>query len=336
MTDLAMRMVPDLRAEWADGGEGAGRGPMPEASPAPAERDRTLIELVRQRAREAGIVDDLEDGDRARLGRELDERLEPMLQDMCLFGLDQPATIDSFSPDGVPAFGKTAHAIADELKRRFRSALDQIRAGAGSGGEHEHRRHVLERCRKYVSNATNRRRVVDRLVAAAGAYYEAEWLPPLESADPRGARERGELRAELEAQILASAEAAGEARILGHAGIRVTVALPGVDAFDKLLGDGGFVEGITHGRPEREPVRSAVGRWREHCETHLGDVAAKLLEAMWPEHWERYRKTRRRSDPERVPTREERGQAVLDATRPAAPTPPRSERARDQDDGQRY
>ena len=336
MTDLAMRMVPDLRAEWARGGEGAGRGPMPEASAAPAERDRTLIELVRQRARAAGIVDDLEDGDRARLGRELDERLEPMLQDMCLFGLDQPATIDSLSPDGVPAFGKTADAIADELKRRFRPALDQIRAGAGSGGEHEHRRHVLERCRKYVSNATNRRRVVDRLVAAAGAHYEAEWLPPLESADPRGARERGELRAELEAQILASAEAAGEARILGHAGIRVTVALPGVDAFDKLLDDGGFVDGITYGRPEREPVRSAVGRWREHCETHLGAAAAKLLEAMWPEHWERYRKTRRRSDPERVPTREERGQAVLDATRPAAPTPPRSERARDQDDGQRY
>ena len=54
MTDLAMRMVPDLRAEWARGGEGAGRGPTL------AERDQALLELTRQRAREAGVDDDLD------------------------------------------------------------------------------------------------------------------------------------------------------------------------------------------------------------------------------------------------------------------------------------
>ena len=201
----------------------------------------------------------------------------------------------------MPELGKTARALAGELARGFRPALDRIRADEG----HERPMRELAQCREYVSDATNRRRVVDGLVAAAGAHYEAEWLAPLESADPRGARERGELRAELEAQILAGAEAAGEAQILIHAGIGIEDPLPdGAVELGELLDDGGFVDGITHGRPEREPVRSAVERWREHCETHLGDIASMLLEAMWPEHWDRYCKTRRRGEPERVPTRD--------------------------------
>ena len=334
MTDLAMRMVPDLRAEWADAGEAAGRGPMPEAPPTTVERDRTLRELVRQRARKAGIEATLDNGDRARLHRELDKRLERMLEDICLFGVRSSLALGALAPDGVPESGKTARALARDFARWLQPSLDQIRAVEGSGRKNEERRRVLEGCRKYVSDATKRRRVVDGLVAVAGAHYEVEWLPPLESADPRGARERGELRAELEAQILASAEAAGEARILGHAGIAVTVALPGVPALDKLLDDGGFVEGITHGRPEREPVRSAVERWRAHCETH--DVASMLLKAMWPEHWKRYRKSRRRGEPQRVPMRGERDQAVLDATRPPAPTQRRRSRDQGPDHGPEY
>ena len=61
MTDLAMRMVPDLRAEWAR----AGRGPTL------AERDQALLELTRQRAREAGVDDDLDaPRERGAAGRE--------------------------------------------------------------------------------------------------------------------------------------------------------------------------------------------------------------------------------------------------------------------------
>ena len=321
MTDLAMRMVPDLRAEWARGGEGAGRGPMPEAPAAPAERDRALRELARQRARNAGIEDNLDNADRTRLRGELDVRLERMLEEICRDGVDVSLAIGALAPDGVPESGETAGALARVFAQRFEPGLKRIRDVKGTGREHEERMRVLEGCRKVVTDATKRRRVVDALVAAAGAHYEAEWLPRLESADPRGVREREALRAELEAQVLAGVEAAGEAQILSYAGIGIEYSLPyGVGELSGLLDDGGFVDGITHRRPEREPVRSAVERWRGHCETHLGDIASMLLEATWPEHWERYRKTRRRGEPERVPTRDERDEAVLDATPPAAPT----------------
>ena len=163
-----------------------------------------------------------------------------------------------------------------------------------------------------------------------------EQVEALPDADPRGARERGEVRAELEAQILAGVEAAGEAQILNYAGIKIEDLLPyGVGELSGLLDDGGFVDGITHGRPEREPVRSAVERWRGHCETHLGDIASMLLEALWPEHWERYRKTRRRGEPKRVPTRDERDQVMLDATQPPASTQRRWSRDQGPDHGLR-
>ena len=309
----AASMLPDLRLEQSSAG--SGRELAERAPPTLAERDRALRELARQRARNAGIEDNLDNGDRTRLRRELDGRLERMLEGICLDGVDLSLAIGALAPDGVPESGETAGALARGFAQWFKPGLNQIRAVEGSGREHEERMRVLEGCRKVVSDATKRRLGVDTLVEMAGAHYEAEWLPRLEDADPRGARERGEVRAELEAQILAGVEAAGEAQILNYAGIKIEDLLPyGAGELSGLLDDGGFVDGITLGRPEREPVRSAVERWRGHCETHLGDIASMLLEALWPEHWERYRKTRRRGEPKRVPTRDERDQAVLDAT----------------------
>ena len=360
-------MLPDVRLEQMRGSSARATGE--QAPPTIAERDQALLELTRERARAAGLDDELEmepgrasaarppaddtrevgpqappepqtanieleHPDRARLRRELDERLEDMLQSMCLFGPGNPDTIQLLAPDGVPAFGETARALNAELARRSRPALEQIRAHKGTEGLREHTTRVLARCHEHVSEPTNRRSIVDALVAAAGAHYEMEWLPPLESEDRRAAREREEVRAEFETQLLASAEAAGEASLLSHAGIQVESPLRYVAALAKYLDDGGFVEGIRAGRPEREPVRNAVERWREHCGTHRGEVASMLLEAMWPEHWERYRKYRRRSEVERVPTREERDQAILDATEPPAPTPPRRRRRPDQDQDQ--
>ena len=328
LLDLASRMLPDLRAEWARGDKAVARGPTPQAPPAPAERDRTVRELARARARNAGIDDGFENPDRARLRRELDERLEDMLGHVCLFDPGEPETIELLAPDGVPTSGTTAHALADGLARQFRPVLERIRGHTGTKGRAVRER-ASERLHEHVSDPTQRRRVVDGLVAAAGAHYETEWLPPLESEDRRGAREREELRAALETQILAGAEATGEARILSHAGIRVESPLRYVDALDQYLDDGGFVEGIRPGRPEREPVRNAVDGWREHCATHRGEVASMLHEAMWPEHWERYRQYRGRSEVGRAPTPEERDQAILDATEPPAPTPPRTPPSRD-------
>ena len=359
-------MLPDVRLEQMRGGSARAAGE--QAPPTIAERDQALRTITRARARTAGLdgelevapgrasaartpADDtrevgpqappepqtanieLEHPDRVRLRRELDERLEDMLRDVCLFGPGDPETIVWLAPDGVPKSGETAHALDAELARRFRPALERIRAHKGTEGGYEHTMHELERCREHVSDATNRRRIVDDLVAAAGAHYEAEWLPPLESEDRRGAREREELRAALETQILAGAEAAGEAQILSHAGIRVESPLRHVAALGKYLDDGGFVAGIVVGRPERAPVQNAVKRWREHCATHRGEVASMLLEAMWPDHWERYRRYRRRTEVERVPTREERDQAILDATESPAPTPPRSTPSRNQGRG---
>ena len=261
--------------------------------------------------------------DRVRLWVELDERLEELLKDICLIDVRTSLESGWFAPDGVPALGRTAHALAGELQRRFGPGLKHIRAADGTDQRFERQTHVFEKYREHVSDATNRGRVVDALVTKAGAHYGAEWLPPLNSADPRGARERDELRAQLEARLRASVEAAGEAMLLNRAGIKVEGPLSGERALGELLDDGGFSTGLSYGRAEREPVRRAVERWREHCETHLDDLAAKLLDAMLPTHWESYRKTRRQSEAERVPTREEREQAVLDATRSAAPAPPR-------------
>ena len=336
LTDLGSRMLPDLRAEIAARGEAGARGPTPDAAPDPAERDRTLRELARARARKAGIDDALENPDRARLRRELDERLEDMLGHVCQLEPGEGHKIASLSPDGVPELGKTAHALDAELARRFRPALERIRAHTGTERDLEHTMRELERCREYVSDPTNRRRVVDALVAAAGAHYEAEWLPGLESEDRRGAREREELRAELEQRLLASAEFAGEALILTHAGVRVESPLRGVAALGKYVDDGGFVEGIRLWRAEREPVRNAVERWREHCATHRDEIASMLLEAMWPEYWNHYRKYRRRFVVERVPTREERDQTILDATEPLAPGRAQRPRGRDPEQGPGY
>ena len=279
------------------------------------------------------VVVGLEHPDRARLRRELDERLEDMLGDMCLFGSGDPNTIWMRAPDGVPSVGETARALHAELARQFRPVLERIRAHKGTERGYEQTMHEHERCREDVSDPTRRRRVVDGLVAAAGAHYEAEWLPPHDSEDRRGAREREELRAALETQTLAGAEATGEKWILDHAGIGIESPLRHVAALGKYLDDGGFVEGTRPGRPERAPVQNAVHRWREHCATHRGEVASMLLEAMWPEHWERYRKDRRRSEVARVPTREERDRAILTATEPPAPTPPRSTPSRNRGRG---
>ena len=333
ITDIVVRMVPDLRAEWARGDKAIALGPTPETPPAAAERDRTLCELARARARNAGIDDALENPDRVRLGRELDERLEDMLQHVCLFDPSEPSTVAMLAPDGVPESGKTARALADGLARWFRPVLERIRAHTGTEGRYEFMRREVERCREHVSVPKNRRLIVDDLVAAAGAHYEAEWLPAHDSKDRRGAREREEHRAALETQIHASAEAAGEARILGHVWIPVVDPLPRVSALNEYLGAGGFFAGIVVGRPERAPVQNAVKRWREHCATHRGEVASMLHEAMWPEHWEHYRRYRRRTEVERVPTREERDQAILDATESPAPTPPRSPPSRNQGRG---
>ena len=332
LRDLTSRMVPDLRAEWTRGDNAVARGSTPQAPPAPAERDRTLRELARARARNAGIDDAFENPDRVRLRRELDERLEGMLGEMCLFGSGDPDTIWMRAPDGVPSVGETARALHAELARQFRPVLERIRAHKGTERGYEQTMHEHERCREDVSDPTRRRRVVDGLVAAAGAHYEAEWLPPHDSEDRRGAREREELRAALEKQTLAGAEAAGEALILSHAGIPVESPLRYVAGFGEYLDDGGFVEGIRPGRPERAPVQNAVHRWREHCATHSGEVASMLLEAMWPEHWERYRGDRR-SEVARGPTREERDRAILTATEPPAPTPPRSTPSRNRGRG---
>ena len=332
ITDLALRMQPDLRLEWTQGSEGVGRGAMPEAAPpTPIERDRTLDELVRARGRNAGIEDD-----RTRLRLELDAGLERMVEEICLFGPRSAAASGELAPDGAPAHGQTARALTGELEQRFGPGLDHIRAVQGTSTEPERRRDVLKRCHDHLSDEGNRHRVLDGLVAAAGAHYETEWLPPLESADPRGAREREELRTELEAQLRTSAEAAGEARLLNHAGITVEVPLRGAVVLDKLLDDGEFAAGLTYRRPEREPVRRAVTRWREHCETHLDDVAAMLLEAMWPDRWEQYRTTRLRSKAQPVPSRDERDQVVLDATRPAEPTSSRRTPAPGRDDEPGY
>ena len=332
ITDLALRMQPDLRLEWTQGSEGVGRGAMPEAAPpTPVERDRTLDELVRARGRNAGIEDD-----RTRLRLELDAGLERMVEEICLFGPRSAAASGELAPDGAPAHGQTARALTGELEQRFGPGLDHIRAVQGTSTEPERRRDVLKRCHDHLSDEGNRHRVLDGLVAAAGAHYETEWLPPLESADPRGAREREELRTELEAQLRTSAEAAGEARLLNHAGITVEVPLRGAVVLDKLLDDGEFAAGLTYRRPEREPVRRAVTRWREHCETHLDDVAAMLLEAMWPDRWEQYRTTRLRSKAQPVPSRDERDQVVLDATRPAEPTSSRRTPAPGRDDEPGY
>ena len=60
---------------------------------------------------EAGIEDNLEDGVRTRLRRELDARLERMLEEICLSGVHSSLAFGALAPDGVPPESdKTASA----------------------------------------------------------------------------------------------------------------------------------------------------------------------------------------------------------------------------------
>ena len=152
----AASMLPDLRLEQSSAG--SGRELAERAPPTLAERDRALRELARQRARNAGIEDNLDNGDRTRLRRELDGRLERMLEGICLDGVKVSLAIGALAPDGVPESGETARALARGFAQWFQPALNQIRAVEGSGREHEERLRVLEGCRKVVSDATKRRR----------------------------------------------------------------------------------------------------------------------------------------------------------------------------------
>ena len=54
--------------------------------------------------------DNLEDGDRTRLRRELDARLERKLEEICLSSVHSSLVFGALAPDGVPESDKTASA----------------------------------------------------------------------------------------------------------------------------------------------------------------------------------------------------------------------------------
>ena len=290
----------------------------PRSIPSALNADRSIAEL-RARARE--LMDSLEQAQaeiaphQRRLAAYLEQHLDRIIGEMCSCASVYPgppgATIEL---DGVPDSSTTPRAICGALAIAIANPITRIRAGKTHHDRLDSGRRIADEWRRDLDPAT-RTKIVADVTAEALPGYSAEWLPPVGDDDPRGR----EQRTALENELRAAAEVHGEARILGHAGVRVfdpirdwVADMPDISPYADRA------RALTWDADARQ-IAPIIDDWRDHCrdQLQLQLIVLWLLDAIWPLRWKEYRRSRITPDPRPVPSRDKRDEQI----RSARPSP---------------
>ena len=286
----------------------------PRSIPSALNADRSIAEL-HARARE--LMDSLEQAQaeiaphQRRLEAYLEQHLDRVIGEMChsasVYSGPPGASIDL---EGVPKTSSTKHAICRALAIALENPITRIRAGKTHLARLDSWPPIVAEWRRNLDPAT-RAKIVADVTAAALPGYSAEWLPPVGDDDPRGR----EQRTALENELRAAAEAHGEARILGHAGVKVldpirdwVADMPDISPYANRAR-------VLPWDANARQIAPIIDDWRDHCrdQLQLQLIVLWLLDAIWPLRWKEYRRSRITPDPRPVPSRDKRDEQIRSA-----------------------
>ena len=291
----------------------------PRSIPSALNADRSIAELHARLARARELMDSLEQAQaeiaphQRRLAAYLEQHLDRVIGEMChsasLYSGPPGASIEL---EGVPDTSPTPRAICRALAIAIENPITRIRAGKTHRDRLDSWPPIAAEWRRNLDPAT-RAKIVADVTAVALPGYSAEWLPPVGDDDPRGR----EQRTALENELRAAAEAHGEARILGHAGVQVLDPIRGWVADMPYISPYADRARALPRRANARQIAPIIDDWRDHCRDQLQLIVLWLLDAIWPLRWEQYRRSRSTPDPRPVPSRDDRDEQI----RSARPSP---------------